>query len=191
MHAESTALILIGYQRDYFAQDGILRGFLENQERTDAVLKQTVRLVEALRETPITMITTPIIFTPDYSEVPQAFGILKAIKQVGAFQQGQPGSDTVDELSRFGDRIRVLPGKRGLNAFVGTDLDSTLRRHGITHLVLTGAVTSICIDSTARSAYERGLLVTVLEDCTAGRTDVEQEFFCKNIFLVCKFSNFL
>ena len=111
-----------------------------------------------------------------------SLGRLKAIKQVGAFQQGQPGSDTVDELSRFGDRIRVLPGKRGLNAFVGTDLDSTLRRHGITHLVLTGAVTSICIDSTARSAYERGLLVTVLEDCTAGRTDVEQEFFCKNIF---------
>jgi nicotinamidase-related amidase len=43
-------------------------------------------------------------------------------------------------------------------------------------------VTSLCIDSTGRAAYERGYSVTILSDCTSGRTTAEQDFFCKTIF---------
>jgi nicotinamidase-related amidase len=43
-------------------------------------------------------------------------------------------------------------------------------------------VTSLCIDSTGRAAYERGYDVTVLSDCTSGRTPAEQQFFCENVF---------
>ena len=79
-------------------------------------------------------------------------------------------------------RIVTVPGKRGLNAFSNTDLDDLLERKGVTHVVLAGAVTSICIDSTGRAAHERGYGVTILSDCTAGRTNYEQEFYCDNIF---------
>lgn len=44
------------------------------------------------------------------------------------------------------------------------------------------AVSSVCIDSTGRSAYELGYRVTVLSDCTVGRTSFEQEFYCEKIF---------
>ena len=47
--------------------------------------------------------------------------------------------------------------------------------------VLAGAVTSICIDSTGRSAHERGYGVTVLSDCTCGRTNFEQDFYIEQI----------
>jgi hypothetical protein len=43
-------------------------------------------------------------------------------------------------------------------------------------------VTSLCIDSTGRAAYERGYSVTVLSDCCSARTPAEQEFFCKTVF---------
>ena len=49
-------------------------------------------------------------------------------------------------------------------------------------MVVCGAVTSICIDSTGRAAHERGYRVTILSDCTASRTPYEQEFYCENIF---------
>ena len=49
-------------------------------------------------------------------------------------------------------------------------------------VALAGVVTSICIDSTGRAAHERGYQVSVLSDCTAGRTAFEQEFYCDKVF---------
>ena len=91
-----------------------------------------------------------------------------------------PSSGFVQAAS--GDRILTVEGKRGLNAFASTELDETLKDRGIEHVVLSGAVTSICIDSTGRAAHERGYRVSVLSDCTASRTPYEQEFYCENIF---------
>ena len=48
--------------------------------------------------------------------------------------------------------------------------------------MLAGAVTSICIDSTGRSAFDRNYKVVVLSDCTTGRTVLEQDFYCDKIF---------
>ena len=48
--------------------------------------------------------------------------------------------------------------------------------------MIAGVVTSICIDSTGRAAHERGYRVSILKDCTAGRTSFEQNFYCENIF---------
>ena len=56
------------------------------------------------------------------------------------------------------------------------DFARVLGDASITHVVIAGAVTSICIDSTGRAAYELGMQVSILSDCTAARTNVEQEF---------------
>ncbi len=182
MNTQDTALILIGFQNDYFGSEGILKSVIENGESADTVLRNTVGLLEAIKHTDISMISTPIIFSTDYSEILQADGILTAIKEAGAFKEGTEGAETVDELKSFGDRLIEIPGKRGFNAFVKTDLDALLAEKGIKNVIFAGAVTSICIDSTARAAYEYGYRVFVLDDCTAARTDAEQEFFCGVVF---------
>ena len=182
MNASRTALILIGYQNDYFANDGILKGAIEESAETNRVVDNTARLLDAVRDTSVAIIDTPIIFTEDYSELINPVGILKIIKDVGAFKANTPGAETIDLINRLGDRRVTVPGKRGLNAFSNTDLDSILSKGGIENVVLAGAVTSICIDSTGRAAHERGLNVTILTDCTAARTNFEQQFYCENIF---------
>ena len=182
MNSQDTALILIGFQNDYFGKEGVLRAVIENGESSDTVLQNTINLIEGIKGTDTVMISTPIIFSSDYSEILQSDGILTAIKEAGAFQAGTPGAETVDELKAFGDRLIEIPGKRGFNAFVQTELDSLLAEKGIKNVIFAGAVTSICIDSTARAAYEYGYRVFVLDDCTAARTDAEQEFFCGVIF---------
>jgi nicotinamidase-related amidase len=184
MNPSTTAIILIGFQDDYFSTDGVLHDLLEDSAGTRAVLGRTVGMLKSLRDSLVTMISTPIIFSPDYSEVRQTDGLLLAIREAEAFKAGTPGAETVDELKAFGDRIQEIPGKRGFNAFTETELGRELRDASITHVVIAGAVTSICIDSTARAAYELGMRVSVLSDCTAARTNVEQEFFCTTIFPV-------
>lgn len=179
MKPSATALILIGYQKDYFEKQGALHKVIEAS--VDEVLSNTINLVEHLAPTPVTIISTPIIFTPSYTELVDPIGILKVIREVGAFKQGTSGAETIGDLTRFGDRILEVPGKRGLNAFHATQLQQEMERRGITNVVLAGVVTSICIDSTARSAFELGYQVSVLSDCTAGRSAYEQEFYCNDV----------
>jgi nicotinamidase-related amidase len=109
-------------------------------------------------------------------------GILGTIKQSGAFKEGSAGADTIPELQAFGERILYVQGKVGFNAFSSTTLDEVLRQRGISDVLVAGMVTSLCIDSTGRAAYERGYAVTVLSDCTSARTSQEQDFFCQTIF---------
>ena len=177
-----TAIILIGYQNDYFAADGALVGALEDAEWRVEMLANTVKLLDSASDTEALIISTPIVFTPDYAELVEPTGILKAIVDVGAFKGGETGSETIKELTSFGDRIQEIPGKRGLNAFSNTGLNEALEAKGITDVVIAGVVTSICIDSTGRAAHEHGYRVSILKDCTAGRTSFEQDFYCENIF---------
>jgi nicotinamidase-related amidase len=179
MDPKQTALVLIGFQNDYFATDGVLCNVIEKRAQ---LITNAVELVEELSKLPILIVATPVLFTPNYGELVEPVGILKTIKEVGAFKAGTKGAETIAELRRFGDRIVEVPGKRGLNAFSNTDLDQLFKARAITNVVLAGVATSICIDSTGRSAYERDYKVFILSDCTAGRTSFEQEFYCEKIF---------
>lgn len=182
MTPERSALLLIGYQNDYFAADGALRGALEDPCAAETVLTNTLDLLRRTVSTPLTLVCTPIMFTATYEELVEPIGILKTIKEVGAFRTGGNGAVTIPAIRQFGGRIAEISGKRGLNAFSNTSLDGYLRERGVTELALAGVVTSLCIDSTARSAFERGYRPVILSDCTAGRTSFEQKFYCESIF---------
>lgn len=182
MDPKQTAVVLIGYQNDYFAPDGVLRSAIEESSRVTDNLANVVDFIERVRGTSVLLVNTPIVFTPDYSELVEPFGILKIVKEAGGFKAGTKGVETIPELRRFADQIKEVPGKRGLNAFSNTDLDTLFQKHAISNVVLAGVVTSLCVDSTARFAYERGYKVTILSDCTSGLSSFEQNFYCETIF---------
>ena len=181
-HLAKSAVILIGYQNDYFSPEGILHDFLEDKEGVQRVLRNTTQLLDGLAASDTLVITAPICFSEDYSELENPVGILKAIKDVGAFRADSVGSQTIGELAPYRNQITNIPGKRGLNAFMDTNLEETLRSRGVEHGCLAGVVTSICIDSTGRSAFERGFTVSIISDCTGGRTRMEQDFYCEKVF---------
>lgn len=182
MTLKRTALILIGFQNDYFAEDGVLRPFIASPSRLEGVLSRTLALLDALLAIGGTVIVSPIRFTPDYSELVNPIGILKAIQELGAFRAGSPGVELVAPLQERIARCQIVPGRRGLSAFSSTRLATVLEEAGVDHIVLAGVVTSICIDSTGRAAAERGHQVTILSDCTAGRTPFEDSFYRTEIF---------
>lgn len=70
--------------------------------------------------------------------------------------------------------LAVQPGdhrvtKLQLGGFAGTTLDHTLRRAGVTQIVLVGISTSIGVESTARAAYDIGYNVVFVTDVMADR----------------------
>lgn len=182
MDLSSTALILIGFQNDYFSKTGILHSVIEESSRVSGVLENTLELLENAGDRFGCVISTPIHFTESYEELENPVGILQTIKEVQAFKAGTHGSETIEELAPYTDLITEVAGKRGLDAFSNTALEKLLRQKNITQVLLAGTVTSICIDSTGRHAAELGFGVGVLENCTSSRTVFEQEFYCEHVF---------
>jgi len=62
----------------------------------------------------------------------------------------------------------VLPKKR-YSAFFETDLDERLRSRGIKDLIISGVMTNLCCETTARDAFMRDYRVFILIDGTATR----------------------
>jgi len=60
----------------------------------------------------------------------------------------------------------IVMYKTRFSGFYQTDLDATLKRIGIKHLIITGCTTSVCVDSTIRDAMFRDYQPVLLADCT-------------------------
>ena len=181
MNIQNTALLLIGFQNDYFAKDGILHSALENSEQVGTILANSLNLIKTLLPTEAVIAATPIIFTPDYSELSDPIGILKIIKDNGAFRSNTVGAATIAEVEALSGNIVTLPGKRGLSCFSNTELHRVLQEHEITNVIIAGAVTSLCIDTAGREAADLGYRVTIISDCTVARTTFEQEYYLNEI----------
>jgi ureidoacrylate peracid hydrolase len=61
----------------------------------------------------------------------------------------------------------IVVSKHRYSGFFETDLDDVLRGLGVTHLLVAGCTTSVCVESTVRDATFRDYTCVVLEDCTA------------------------
>lgn len=59
--------------------------------------------------------------------------------------------------------------KTMVSAFQGTDLDAQLKAAGITHLLITGLMTHMCVSGAARDAVPLGYSVLVAGDACATR----------------------
>jgi nicotinamidase-related amidase len=170
-----TALVLIEYQNDFTSEGGALHGAVSDVMASTSMLDNTVEAVAKARAAGATVIHSPISFAPGYGEITSApYGILAGVVESNAFVKGTWGAQIVDALEPADGDI-VLEGKRGLDAFASTNLDFILRSKGIRTIALGGFLTNCCVESTMRSAYEKGFDVYTLTDCVAATSQEEHD----------------
>ncbi|GEM47846.1 cysteine hydrolase [Deinococcus cellulosilyticus] len=169
-----TALVLIEFQNDFTTPGGALHGAVQGVMESSHMLDNTRALVQQAREQGVTIIHAPISFAPGYGELnPQPYGILKGVVDNNAFVKGTWGAEIIDDLKPQQGDI-VIEGKRGLCAFSSTNLDFILRSRGLQNVALAGFLTNCCVESTMRTAYEKGFNVLTLTDCVAATSEEEQ-----------------
>jgi nicotinamidase-related amidase len=172
---KETAVVLVEYQNDFTSEGGALHGAVAEVMASTKMMDNTVEVVRRAREAGATIIHAPITFAAGYGEITDhPYGILAGVVETKAFVKGEWGAEIVDELAPTGDDI-VLEGKRGLDAFASSNLDFILRSKGVRNVALGGFLTNCCVESTMRSAYEKGFNVFTMTDCVAATSQAEHD----------------
>ena len=60
---------------------------------------------------------------------------------------------------------KVFDKKAAFDPFMCDGFGAYLEERGIEHLVLLGLYGDVCVDSTARTAFQKGLYLTIISDC--------------------------
>ncbi len=124
-----------------------------------AILPAVKRVVTAFRAVGRPVIYTRHVHHPDRLDA----GIMEWWWQ-GMCIEGTPESEVHPELVPVsGDKVIL---KHRYSAFYNTDLETVLRCLGIRDIVVSGVMTNLCCESTARDAYYRDYRVFFLADGT-------------------------
>jgi nicotinamidase-related amidase len=143
VNLSQSALMLIDCQNTY------TRGVME-LEGVQAALEEAASLLERARSAGI-----PVIHI-QHSDGPDGLYDI----------EGESGAIVPVVAPREGEPVVV---KHYPNSFVQTDLDDRLKAIGASNLVLAGFMTHMCVNSTARGAFNLGYAPTVVASATATR----------------------
>lgn len=155
-------LICIDYTYDFIASDGALTTDCYGQ----SIEHKLAQLIEDAF-----IAGDYVVFAVDYHELNDPYHpetkLFPPHNIVGSKGRNLYGQvQTVYDTWKNSDQCYWLD-KRRYSAFSGTDLDQRLRERGITHLILTGVCTDICVLHTAIDAYQLGYQITIPECCVA------------------------
>jgi nicotinamidase-related amidase len=169
---EKSALLLIDMQRDFIEAGGFGAALGNDVSHLAAVIPQGSALLEGWRAAGLLVCHTKEAHRPDLSNCPPAKlrrgNARLRIGDVGPMGRilisGEPGNDFVAPLKpRDGEFVIEKPGK---GAFYATALDELLRARGVSHLIIGGVTTEVCVQTTMREANDRGYECLLVEDAT-------------------------
>jgi ureidoacrylate peracid hydrolase len=159
MKASETAIVFIEFQNDFCREGGALYGGTKGQIQAQNTVKNAQDCIQKARGKCLTLIG------PIHANV----------MQTKAFRKGTWGGAIVDELKPT-DQDIVVEGKRTLDAFSSSNIDFILRVNCIKNVAFCGFLTNVCVEGTARAAYDKGYKVFLLKDCCAALSAEEQKY---------------
>jgi nicotinamidase-related amidase len=167
-----TALLIIDMQRDFVEPGGFGASLGNDVSLLQAIIPTVQRVLAAWRAIGGLVVHTREAHLPDLSDCPPAkrergqpslrIGDVGPMGRV--LIRGEPGHAIVPALAPIDGEIVI--DKPGKGAFYATGLHETLQERGITHLIVMGVTTEVCVQTSMREANDRGYECLLVEDGT-------------------------
>lgn len=175
-----TAVLVVDMQNDFAAPGGMFDRANINITGVQSIVPNVRAVLDAARDAEILIVYLKMGFRPDLADAgyPTSPTWLKHVPlDVGAdviAPDGKPSrilirdcwnTDIVSELTPQPHDVVLY--KMRYSGFFGTNLDDVLRGRGVERLIVMGATTSVCVESTVRDAMFRDYHCVVVSDATA------------------------
>jgi biuret amidohydrolase len=166
------ALIVIDMQRDFLELGGFGEALGNNVQLTQAIVPTVKQLLEGCRSLNLPIFHTQEGHKPDLSDCPKS-KLKRGRGELTIGDQGklgrililgEPGNEIIPELAPLPGEV-LIP-KPGKGAFYNTDLEMQLIARNVTHLLIAGVTTEVCVQTTMREANDRGYECLLVEDAT-------------------------
>ena len=163
------ALCIVDMQNDF-----VRRGAPLEVPDARATFDAHQRLIAAFRRIGAPVVYTRFLATPESSLLwrwsPQCAPPTLCCHR--GTQRRYEDADDALECTDIVTEIAPAPGemivdKFGYGAFHGTRLFDYLRQNAVRSLIVTGTVTQICVEETAREAFHHGFYTTIVEDAVS------------------------
>ena len=167
-------LLVIDMQRDFFARDGFGASLGNDVEVLRPCVGPVRELITLFHRQGMHVIFTKEAQNPNLSNCP----LTKQNRSTGPYKIGDPspmgrimiagteGSDLIPEIQELVEPQDTVIYKPGKDAFWGTDLAGILMNLRLSHLIICGVTTDVCVQTTMREANDRGYVCLVAENAT-------------------------
>ena len=181
MDSARTAFVAIDMQTDFCGKSGYVDVMGYDLSLTARCIAPIKSVFDEVRGTDIKVIHTREGHEPDLSDAP--FNKVLRSKIIGEgvgigdipegglgrlLMRGEKNWDTTEEL--YPEEGEYVVDKAGKGAFGSSTIHMILKNLGVTHLVLSGITTDVCVHTIMREANDFGYWCILLKDCT-GATD--------------------
>lgn len=181
-----TALLVVDMQNDFCADGGLVSRDGRDVTPAQQLATRLPRLIDSARAAGV----LPVFIRSEYTCAGNPWLSDAWLEQAVRERHGgyttipvcEPGKWSADW---YGD-LRPGPGepvvtKHRYDAFQGTELDLLLRSRGIRTLVMTGVVTNVCVESTARAGFMRDYYIVMVDDGCAAYVAEDHAHTLRNI----------
>ncbi|MCP2170143.1 cysteine hydrolase family protein [Goodfellowiella coeruleoviolacea] len=161
---EKTALVVVDLQRDFCVGEVAASRYQGDLASLASVTANAARAVASARGRGIEVVFVRFLGDVEH-QGPSWRRRDRVLGKQPKCRAGSRGAEFHQVSPAPGEQ--VFTKRACFDAFLSDGFERHLLRRGIGHLVFAGLYTDVCVDSTARTAFQKGFHVTVLTDCTA------------------------
>jgi nicotinamidase-related amidase len=158
-----TALVVVDLQNDFCTGPAATTRYRDDPAHLDAVTTNAARAVELARAR-----GTEVVFVRFLGDIEhQGPSWRRRDERRGRTpkcREGTWGADFHKVVPEPGEH--VVTKHACFDAFLAAGFEEHLVRRGIEHLVFAGVYADVCVDTTARTAFQKGWHITILTDAT-------------------------
>jgi ureidoacrylate peracid hydrolase len=168
-----SALLVIDMQNDFCATGGLVSRDGRDISQAQQMAARLPAFIDAARAAGVLVVFIRCLYTTETNVYLSDVWLEQAArKREGGYTRIPVCCDGEWNGAFYGDlqpkKGDVVVTKHRYSAFHNTDLDLVLRSNGVRSVILTGVVTNVCVETTAREAFVRDYYVVAVEDgCAA------------------------